>query len=93
MNCSHCGEPLDDGIAGVARSIGALAGISHTSTFHTECLMRTFIGSVGHLKRTCCCYVPGSVQDDPPWMTKRQAARAALRLYNRLNAREASNDN
>jgi len=49
--------------------------------------LRLVIGSVAHLERRCCCYVPGSTEDDPPHMTPRQAARAALVLYNAVQAR------
>jgi len=43
---------------------------------HFECSARGAIGSVGHQKKRCSCY--GGTEDDPPGMTKRQAARAAL---------------
>lgn len=45
---------------------------------HVECLFRETVGSVGHLTHRCTCY--GGDFDDPPGMTKRQAAAAAYRM-------------
>jgi hypothetical protein len=38
------------------------------------------IGSVAHFQRRCSCYVLGASCGDPEGMTKREAARAALKL-------------
>lgn len=46
--------------------------------WHTECFVRSMLGSVAHQRRRCGCYIPGSTEDDPPGMTKREAARAAV---------------
>jgi hypothetical protein len=53
---------------------------------HRECGFRQVGGSVAHLSGFCSCFVPGSNAGDPPGMTKRQAARAALDLYHQLEA-------
>jgi hypothetical protein len=45
---------------------------------HVECLLRLTIGSVAHIERRCGCYVAGSTESDPPHMTLREAARAAM---------------
>jgi len=44
--------------------------------YHYACAMRTAIGSIGHVQGRCSCYVTdGTHEDDPPGLTKRQAAR------------------
>jgi hypothetical protein len=70
--CILCEEPVDAGDIG---TINLLAQVTHY-----ECQMREIIGSVGHLKRTCSCY--GGTEGDPPAMTRRQAAKAAVAFYN-----------
>jgi hypothetical protein len=45
---------------------------------HMECFIRSVVGSVGHQMQQCHCY--GGTVDDPPNMSKREAARAAYRL-------------
>ncbi len=49
------------------------------AVLHRECAARSAIGSVGHIERRCSCY--GGDVDDPPGMSKREAAAAALRLF------------
>jgi hypothetical protein len=39
---------------------------------------------VAHLQRKCSCYVRGATCGDPPGMSKREAAKAAVRLYEDL---------
>jgi hypothetical protein len=51
---------------------------------HLNCFMRQTIGSVAHQLKQCRCYVPGSTEEDPPGMTKRQAADAAVAVYDQL---------
>lgn len=72
--CPHCGElvmPWDP-----ARKTPQLSesGLSH-GVWHRECLLRGVIGSVGHQEGKCSCY--GGTEEDPPGMTKREAATAA----------------
>jgi len=44
--------------------------------FHYACALRSTLGPIGHLQRTCGCYVKdGTAESDPPGLTKRQAAR------------------
>jgi len=71
MTCPFCREPvLLEELDGVrARE---LADGKHV---HSECLMRSIIGSLGHQLGRCSCY--GGTEEDPPGLTKRQAARAA----------------
>ncbi len=48
---------------------------------HANCLLRQVIGSVGHQLGTCSCF--GGTEEDPPGLTKRQAAKAAAELFRR----------
>lgn len=44
--------------------------------YHYACALRAALGSIGHVQGTCGCYVKdGSAEDDPPGLTRRQAAR------------------
>lgn len=43
--------------------------------YHRACFLRSCIGSLGHQARTCSCF--GGQMEDPPGLTKRQAAQAA----------------
>jgi len=45
---------------------------------HYYCLVRSVVGSVGHQLGKCSCY--GGTLEDPPGLTKRQAAIAAYFL-------------
>lgn len=46
--------------------------------WHMECFVRSVLGSVAHQRRRCSCCTPGSTENDPPGMSVRQAARAAV---------------
>jgi hypothetical protein len=70
--CLYCNEPIAEGDSGVM--LGRFVR-------HRECLLRHIVGSVGHQCGTCSCY--GGAYEDPPSMTKRQAARAAVEFYER----------
>jgi len=48
---------------------------------HRECMVRSIIGSLAHLKRECSCYIRGSCEGDPPGTTKREGARLAYHYY------------
>lgn len=47
---------------------------------HYECSLRSIIGSLGHQRGLCSCY--GGTEEDPPGMTRRQAAAAAANYFN-----------
>ncbi len=74
MNCLHCQEPLIEGDSIAAFNNGEDA-------MHRNCMLRGVIGSVAHQERRCSCYLPGSTAGDPPGMTLRQAADAAVSLW------------
>lgn len=46
--------------------------------WHWECAARQAVGSVGHQLGRCSCF--GGTEDDPPEMSRREAAQAALAL-------------
>lgn len=48
---------------------------------HSECQCRSIVGSVGHQKGLCSCLGGPGTEDDPPGMTKREAARAAMQYW------------
>lgn len=75
--CGFCGEVIEPG----------QRAPSHGEPLHNECQIRLVIGSVAHIERRCGCYVAGSTESDPPHMTLREAARAALVLHNIRQAR------
>lgn len=77
--CFHCDEPigrLDDGFL-----IPHLSRDGSTERpIHIDCHVRGFIGGVNHLRGNCSC-CGGTEPPDPPTMTKRQAALAAVSLW------------
>ena len=74
--CSWCEEPISENDQGIFYSNGPVA--------HYECFMRGITGSVAHIIGDCSCYVPGSTCGDPPGMTKREAAREAVKMWELL---------
>lgn len=73
MNCIYCGELIDP------RELFTDAGGSH---MHRCCLLRSVVGSVGHIKKKCSCF--GGTEEDPPGLSKYEAAQAAEKLYLKL---------
>jgi hypothetical protein len=74
-NCEHCGEP----VLPAERA-------DNSQPFHHECMFRVLMGSVAHVLRRCSCFVPGSEESDPPFMSKRNAARAAIQTQRLVDA-------
>lgn len=70
MLCAFCGEEIRE---------GERANLIQGGDLHHECAMRSILGSVGHQLHKCPCY--GGTEEDPPGMTKRQAAMAAVELW------------
>jgi hypothetical protein len=69
--CILCREPILEG------DIGTINGADQVS--HYECTMRGVVGSVGHQMGRCKCF--NGTEEDPPGMTRREAAIAACRLW------------
>ena len=76
--CDWCGERLSPASMVAIPLIG---GDKPTVHYHRECHMRQITGSLAHIERRCGCYVPGATDTDPPEMTKRQAAKAAVAAW------------
>jgi hypothetical protein len=72
--CPHCEEPI---VWGDMVSPSTLDG----KLVHCECMFRMVCGSVTHVRQTCSCYGGTDTDLDPPNLTKRQAAKAALDEY------------
>lgn len=70
--CIHCLEEIAEGDAGVLYSNGPPT--------HADCYIRQAIGGVNHILGRCTC-CGGNEDPDPPGMTRREAARAAVRLF------------
>lgn len=68
--CAWCDEPI---------AASDAAPMFHDNPVHRECAVRLIAGSVGHQEKRCACF--GGDMEDPPNMTKRQAARAAALVF------------
>ena len=71
-SCTLCEEPIGLQDNGFYQADGDYS-------FHFECFIRVIVGSVGHQRGTCSCY--GGTDEDPPGLSIRDAARAALLEY------------
>ncbi len=78
--CIQCQEPIADSDSGLLMPFLSEAGPREVAE-HRECFLRGVVGSVGHQLGRCSCF--GGTEDDPPGMTKRAAARAAVALFER----------
>lgn len=74
--CQHCGELVTEHDDGFVQDVSDIECIA----YHYECHMRGFIGGLNHL-RGCCQCCGGKEPPDPPGMTRREAARAALDYF------------
>jgi hypothetical protein len=77
--CDWCGEELERGSTYIVPCIGNPE--KKYLRFHHECHMRQFTSSVAHIEGRCSCYNKGCTETDPPEMTRREAARAALAAW------------
>lgn len=81
--CLHCQEPIAPEDKGHWIAHTGLLDDGHTrfsmQPLHLECSCRMILGSVGHLKGNCSCF--GGTEEDPPGMTKREAAKAVYELF------------
>lgn len=78
--CVWCDEPILEGEYGFLVPHVESAGSARERPHHNECLARQMLGSVAHQLGLCTCVNPESKHEDPPGITRRQAAKAALSL-------------
>jgi hypothetical protein len=72
--CLYCDEAIVEGDEG--QMVFSFDG---AKPVHRECLVRQVVGSIGHQLKRCSCY--GGNEEDPPGMTRRQAAIAACKYF------------
>lgn len=72
-NCQWCNEKVQATETGVIYSNGPAC--------HLECFLRQSFGSVGHQLGLCICFGGPGWLDDPPNLTKREAAVAAVAWF------------
>lgn len=74
IQCLHCGE-----IIGPNDPYHRIPS-GNSQFFHVECFMRMLIGGLNHLRGDCTC-CGGSEPPDPPDVSVRDAARAAVAFH------------
>lgn len=74
--CILCDEPVEQGDIGTINAAGQIA--------HHACTFRQVVGSVGHQLKKCSCY--GGTEEDPPGLTRKEAAIAALHLWDKMQS-------
>ncbi len=80
--CFHCEEAIESGDSGVRQNLYGIDGVRVIHE-HRDCFLRSILGSAGHQLGLCSCQ--GGDYDDPPGMTKRQAATTAVALFYHLH--------
>lgn len=73
-NCVYCDEPL----------LPHEERAPYQPHYHYECGVRCAVGSVAHQRGQCSCY--GGSEEDPPEMTRREAAIAAAQHFHASTA-------
>lgn len=76
--CTWCLDPIEPWAAGVVMTHWSAEEMSRQPK-HLECFIRDTIGSVGHQLGLCHCN--GGTMEDPPGMTLREGAVAAILLF------------
>lgn len=78
-DCIHCGDLIGPNEPSEAIwAMGELGGVERRR--HEECAIRSAIGGLNHLRGTCYC-CGGTDDPDPPNMTRREAAMAAVAYW------------
>lgn len=77
--CTWCDEPILADDAGVFIPTWTDEG-PRERPYHHECQLRQVIGGLNHLRGRCVC-CGGTEPPDPGWLTRRQAARQALAVW------------
>lgn len=84
--CAWCEEPFVEGDEGVIIPLIHNENCVEMKPYHLDCHLRTVTGSLAHVLKICSCFVPGSTKEDPPDMTKREAAWLAVKTCDLLSA-------
>lgn len=72
--CDWCEERI------VADDDGYMTGLGIIAVWHAECQIRAIVGGANHQIGQCTC-CGGSLPPDPPGLTKREAAKMAVLLW------------
>jgi hypothetical protein len=82
--CAWCADPIMPDDNGVLIQMACLCGdgggISHP--WHLNCHLRSILGGINHQKRLCGCF-GGDLASDPPELSAREAADAAIVYWDR----------
>lgn len=76
-DCFRCHEPVLTGGEWTTYFDGK---VGRLVALHRECATRSLIGGLNHLMGRCTC-CGGTAPPDPPEMTKREAAIAAVNYW------------
>lgn len=81
--CLWCEEPIEEGDNGF---VTPYIGESESSlrAWHKACWQRQSMGGLNHIEGRCTCQ-GGTEPPDPPELTKREAAVAAVAAYERTH--------
>jgi hypothetical protein len=80
MICGYCKEPLEEN----PPPQDFIGMGDEPEDMHRECFMRSVLGSLGHMMGFCSCVLGrGKGIEDPPRMTRREAAKAAYVYWNK----------
>jgi hypothetical protein len=74
--CLWCEEPIESWSSGVVSMVVEFGRPPRRRPQHLECYVRQEFGSVGHQMGRCLCC--GGSEEDPPGLSTRDAARAAV---------------
>jgi hypothetical protein len=72
-HCVWCEEPLQPG--------DRVYHYANDARAHQVCMLRQVLGSVAHIEERCGCFLPGANETDPPGLSRRQAAEAAVQVW------------
>ncbi len=78
--CLWCYELIVDGDAGLIVPHTTRQGVADEPR-HVDCFVREVLGGLNHLRGRCTCS-GGTEPPDPPGLTLRQAATAAVDFFN-----------
>lgn len=92
LSCEEAIEPTDAGVVTAQSGLDELAAALDPSdvllvdghrlvAHHLPCHLRSVLGSVGHIEGRCSCV--GGDEEDPPGLSRREAAIAAVAAWER----------